>query len=44
MAKDSSGNKITVKRKVNVIKKIGSDKQSNEKVVYLTFDGPSEKY
>ena len=43
MAKDSSGNKITVKRKVNVIKKIGSDKQSNEKVVYLTFDdGPSE--
>ena len=41
--KDSSGNKITVKRKVNVIKKIGSDKQSNEKVVYLTFDdGPSE--
>ena len=43
VAKDSSGNKITVKRKVNVIKKIGSDKQSNEKVVYLTFDdGPSE--
>ena len=43
VAKDSSGNKITVKRKVNVIKKIGSDKQSNEKVVYLTFDdGPSK--
>lgn len=41
-ATDSSGNKATVKRKVYVIKKIGSNKQSNEKVVYLTFDdGPS---
>lgn len=42
-AKDSSGNKTIAKRKIEVIKKIGSDKQSNEKVVYLTFDdGPSE--
>lgn len=42
-AKDSSGNKTTAKRKIEVIKKIGSDQQSNEKVVYLTFDdGPSE--
>lgn len=41
-AKDRSGNKVTAKRKIEVIKKIGSDKQSNEKVVYLTFDdGPS---
>ena len=41
-AKDSSGNKTTVKRKIYVVKKIGSNKQSNEKVVYLTFDdGPS---
>lgn len=41
-ATDSSGNKATVKRKVYVVKKIGSNKQSNEKVVYLTFDdGPS---
>ena len=43
VAKDSSGNKTIAKRKIEVIKKIGSDKQSNEKVVYLTFDdGPSE--
>ncbi len=42
-AKDSSGNKTTVKRKIEVIKKIGSEHQSDEKVVYLTFDdGPSE--
>ena len=42
-AKDSSGNKIIAKRKIEVIKKIGSEQQSNEKVVYLTFDdGPSE--
>ena len=42
-AKDSSGNKTTVKRKIEVIKKIGSEYQSDEKVVYLTFDdGPSE--
>ena len=42
-AKDSSGNKTTAKRKIEVIKKIGSDHQSDEKVVYLTFDdGPSE--
>lgn len=42
-AKDSSGNKIAAKRKIEVIKKIGSDHQSDEKVVYLTFDdGPSE--
>ena len=41
-ATDSSGNKATVKRKVYVVKKIGNNKQSNEKVVYLTFDdGPS---
>lgn len=42
-AKDSSGNKTIAKRKIEVIKKIGSEQQSNEKVVYLTFDdGPSE--
>ena len=42
-AKDSSGNKTIVKRKIEVIKKIGSEHQSDEKVVYLTFDdGPSE--
>lgn len=42
-AKDSSGNKTTAKRKIEVIKKIGSNHQSDEKVVYLTFDdGPSE--
>ena len=43
IAQDSSENKTKEKRKVFVIKKIGSEQQSNEKVVYLTFDdGPSD--
>ena len=41
---DRSGNSVQVTRKISVVenKNIGSSEQSNEKVVYLTFDdGPS---
>lgn len=42
IAEDQSGNKNIWKRKVNVIQEIGTNQQSDEKIVYLTFDdGPS---
>ncbi|MDD8048628.1 MAG: polysaccharide deacetylase [Thomasclavelia sp.] len=45
-ATDRSGNQTTATRKIEVVEKlkeIGTDKQSNEKIVYLTFDdGPSQ--
>ena len=43
--KDRSGNKIVAKRKVSVVEKkeIGVYAQTEEKVIYLTFDdGPSK--
>ena len=44
-AKDRSGNKVVKERIIKVVEKkdIGTLQQSNEKIVYLTFDdGPSE--
>lgn len=42
ITEDQSGNKNIWKRKVNVIQEIGTNQQSDEKIVYLTFDdGPS---
>lgn len=44
VATDRSGNRATVKREVKVVAKVNlsSNVQSNEKIVYLTFDdGPS---
>lgn len=42
-ATDRAGNTTVQKREVNVVEKIGSKKESKEKIVYLTFDdGPSE--
>lgn len=39
---DCSGNKQVKNRTIRVVKEYGTDEQSNEKVVYLTFDdGPS---
>lgn len=41
-AVDRAGNVSIVKREVNVVKSIGTTKESEEKIVYLTFDdGPS---
>lgn len=46
IAKDRSGNEATAKREIEVVKElkeIGTKTQTEEKVVYLTFDdGPSE--
>ena len=44
---DRSGNKIEKQREIKVIEKkaIGSNNQTSDKIVYLTFDdGPDEKY
>lgn len=43
IAKDRSGNKTKKKRVVKVVNEYGRNEQSNDKVVYLTFDdGPSQ--
>lgn len=43
IAQDGSGNQTMVERTVKVVKEYGSAVQSQEKIVYLTFDdGPSQ--